>query len=115
MSDLTSLKQQIGERVHDLRIDNKCTQAQFAESIDISINFLSEIENGKKGMSQETLYKICTKYQISADYLLLGKDPSMPPIVMTRITDMASSLTSSQLTYVINYLSALKKMKDLEL
>ena len=26
------------------------------------------IENGKKGMSQDTLYKLCSKFAVSADY-----------------------------------------------
>ena len=48
-------KSKIGQRVRQLRILNDYTQAKFAELIDISINFLSEIENGKKGLSQDTL------------------------------------------------------------
>lgn len=41
-------KSKIGQRVRQLRILNDYTQAKFAELIDISINFLSEIENGKR-------------------------------------------------------------------
>ncbi|MBD5445277.1 MAG: helix-turn-helix transcriptional regulator [Lachnospiraceae bacterium] len=37
--------------------------------MDISVNFLSEIENGKRGMSQDTLYKLCSKFAVSADYI----------------------------------------------
>ena len=68
----TDLRQSVGKRVHDSRIKSDYTQAQFAELIDISVNFLSEIENGKKGMSQETLYKLCKQFNISADYILFG-------------------------------------------
>ena len=41
-------KTEIGQRIRQLRILNDFTQAEFAESVDISVNFLSEIENGKK-------------------------------------------------------------------
>lgn len=102
-------------RVHKIRVEKQYTQAQFAEEIDISINFLSEIENGKKGMSQETIYKLCEGFQVSADYLLFGKDASEPPTVLTRISDVAVKLTSSELAYAIKYLESLKKMKDLNL
>lgn len=37
---------------------------------------MAEIENGKKGMSADTLYKICTRFDLSADYILLGKTSS---------------------------------------
>ncbi len=70
------LKLAVGERVRNYRVSNKYTQADFAEKIDISINFLSEIENGKKGMSQETLYKLCEQFDLSADYILFGKNDS---------------------------------------
>ena len=46
-------KSKVGQRIRQLRIQNDYTQAKFAELIDISINFLSEIENGKKGLSQD--------------------------------------------------------------
>ena len=44
-----NLKRSVGKRVHDFRVQHDYTQAQFAEFMDISVNFLSEIENGKKG------------------------------------------------------------------
>lgn len=43
------LRLAVGERVRNYRLSNHYTQAYFAEMIDISVNFLSEIENGKKG------------------------------------------------------------------
>ena len=40
-----NLKRSVGKRVHDFRVQHDYTQAQFAEFMDISVNFLSEIEN----------------------------------------------------------------------
>ena len=39
-------KTEIGQRIRQLRTTNDYTQAEFAELTDISVNFLSEIENG---------------------------------------------------------------------
>jgi len=74
MTKQIDLKFSIGQRIRDYRVKNHYTQAQFAELIDISINFLSGIENGKKGMSQETICKLCEQFNLSADYLLFGKE-----------------------------------------
>jgi transcriptional regulator with XRE-family HTH domain len=63
----------IGKRVRHHRESLSLTRDQFAEQIAISVQFLAEIENGTKGMSAETLYKICEVSDISADYLLLGR------------------------------------------
>jgi transcriptional regulator with XRE-family HTH domain len=48
------------------------TREEFAEKANISPQFLAEIENGKKGMSVDTLYKICKNLSMSADYILFG-------------------------------------------
>lgn len=103
-----SNKSQIGKRIHQIRLQNEYTQAEFAEEIDISVNFLSEIENGKKGLSQDTLSKICLKMNISADYILFGKKTREYTLL-----DIANSLSISELDTTIDYLEALRKMKIL--
>ena len=66
-------KELIGKRIRRQREIMSLTRDQFAERIEISPQFLAEIENGKKGMSAETLYKICDFANTSADYILLGR------------------------------------------
>lgn len=72
MEKLIYNKYEIGQRIRRLRSSLDLSQMQFAESIDISIPFLSEIENGKKSMSQEILHRICSTHHVSADYILFG-------------------------------------------
>ncbi len=100
--DAQKLKSSVGERIRNYRISNSYTQADFAEKIDISINFLSEIENGKKGMSQETLYKLCEHFGLSADYILFGKeeaaDASFP----------ASALDNTELKTLTDFLVSMR-------
>jgi len=63
----------IGKRLRKQREKLNMTREEFAEKACISPQFLAEIENGKKGMSVTTLYKICNSYNLSADYLLFGR------------------------------------------
>lgn len=65
--------ERIGKRLRRVRSQMDLTREQFAEQVSISPQFLAEIENGKKGMSAETLFKICNRFNLSADYILLGK------------------------------------------
>lgn len=65
-------KFEIGKRVRRIREMNNFTREQFAEEIDISPQFMAEIENGTKGMSFETLTRMC-RYYASADYILFGR------------------------------------------
>lgn len=101
-------KSDIGQRIRQLRLINDYTQAEFAEAIDISINFLSEIENGKKGLSQDTLARICQKLNTSADYILFGTKAKQ-----ANLLELANSLTIEELETTIHYLEALINMKKM--
>lgn len=67
-------KKLIGKRIRQQRTQLSLVREDFAEQVGISPQFLAEIENGKKGMSAETLYKICDRFGFSADYILLGRE-----------------------------------------
>ncbi len=99
-----------GQRIRQLRTTNDYTQAEFAELTDISVNFLSEIENGKKGLSQDTLAKICKQLNVSADYILFGFKQKSASLV-----DLANTLTIEELETTIRYLRSLIEMKKMEI
>ena len=67
-------KKIIGQRIRKQREDLQLTREKFAEIVGISAPFLAEIESGRKGMSAETLYKMCENLSLSANQILLGKD-----------------------------------------
>lgn len=101
-------KSEIGQRIKQLRLISDYTQAEFAELIDISINFLSEIENGKKGLSQDTLAKICSQLNTSADYILFGLKPKQMSFI-----ESANAMSIEELETTIRYLESLIEMKKL--
>ena len=101
-----------GKRIRDFRIRNHMTQAQFAESLDVSTNFISEIETGKKGVSLETLHRLHQQYHLSADYLLFGQEEAVP--FERTLTEFLSSLSTEDIPVVIEYLEATLKLKKIE-
>ena len=67
------LNKRIGKRVRTQREYLGITREGLCDYVNISPQFLSEIERGVKGVSAETLYKLCEGLGVSADYLLMGK------------------------------------------
>ena len=67
----------LSQNIRRFRVYRKLSQADFAESIDISIPFLSDIENGKKWVSPATLVKIAAALNIEA-YELLKPEAIIP-------------------------------------
>jgi len=71
------LKSILSQNIRKFRNFRKLTQADFAEKINISIPFLSDIENGKKWISPVTLVKMANALNIEA-YELLKPDTIIP-------------------------------------
>ena len=64
---------QIGEQIKLAREQSKLTQEQFAERIDVSPQYVSDLERGVVGVSIATLKRICTVLGVSSDQILFGK------------------------------------------
>lgn len=109
---MINTKTEIGRRIRNFRTENSMTQAQLAESLDISTNFISEVETGKKNISLDILCRLCRHYNISADYILFGKKDS--PCPQHTLTDLLSSLSADDIPTIIEYLEASIKLKKLE-
>ena len=67
-------QKEIGRRVRLRRDLFGLSREQLAEKIEVSYQFIADIEYGNRGMSLETLYKMSQVLEISADYFLTGKN-----------------------------------------
>lgn len=63
---------QIGDRVKQAREKSGMTQEQFAELINKTPQFISDLERGVTGISIDTLRTICEKLCISSDSILFA-------------------------------------------
>ena len=64
---------EIGESVKAVREERGMTQEQLAERIDVSVQFVSDLERGVTGVSLATLKNICTVLGVSSDRILFNK------------------------------------------
>lgn len=62
----------IGDRIKEARKKQKLTQEQLAELLDISVEFVGQIERGLKLPSMHVFIKLIEALNVSADYLLRG-------------------------------------------
>lgn len=107
----------IGNRVRRQRESLQLSREEFSEKVGISPQFLAEIENAKKGFSAETLYKICEKADVSADYILFGElsENSKVPLFKTLKTlpveyqEILEIMTTSLTEQLNNDLSKVSK------
>ena len=64
--------QEIGQRIIDRRKQLGLTQEALAEKGEMTTQFVSYAESGKRAMRPENLLKISSALGVSADYLLTG-------------------------------------------
>lgn len=66
--------EEVGKRISNLRKSYGYTQEKLAEMADISIQFLVQIEHGKKTMKVGTLRKLSAALSVSSDYIINGSE-----------------------------------------
>ncbi len=88
---------QSGERIRQLRIQNRYTQEAMAKALNIDRSLLSHIESGKRGCSLDILVLLSDFFGVSLDYLVLGKEQTMTFSAKDRLllkTDIAALIES---------------------
>ncbi len=63
---------EIGKRIRNEREKLELTREKFAELLDLSPNFVGQIERGEKKMSLETFVNISDCLRVSLDFLTKG-------------------------------------------
>ena len=97
----------IGKRIRCQREYMGLTREQFAEQIEVTPKFCSDIETGAKGMSVPTLCRIARTLRLSTDYILFGKQEKKDKSwAFKALAPMIESVTPSQLPYLENVLKA---------
>ena len=68
----TDIRAKLGNRVRDLRRQQKWTQVELAERLGIDRSYLSEIETGKKDPSLRVLKTLADGFDTTLSELLKG-------------------------------------------
>jgi len=102
----------LSQNIKNFRSYRKLSQADFAEKVDISIPFLSDVENGKKWVSPTTLAKMADALDIEAYELLKPKTiiPDNAINILEKYTAEIYTVFGDSLNIILkNYLNQLNK------
>lgn len=72
MLDLELYLKEVGKRIMERRKKLGLTQEALAERSDLTTQFVSYAESGKRAMRPENLMKIASVLGVSTDYILTG-------------------------------------------
>lgn len=99
MSDNELCLKEIGQRIIERRKKLGLTQEALAEKGEVTTQFVSYAETGKRAMCPENLLKISAALGVSADYLLTGDVIDKDLLLLS---DKLRKLTPSQLHHIEN-------------
>lgn len=99
MAEIDICLQDIGNRITELRKRPGWTQEELAEKADLTPQFVSYAEAGKRAMRPENLLKLSKALNVSADYLLTGEIVDKDLLILS---DKIKQLTPSQIRIIEN-------------
>ena len=67
---------ELNERIAQMRKENGLTQEQFGEQLGVSRQAVSKWESGQANPDVGYVTEMCRKFSVSADWLLMGREPS---------------------------------------
>lgn len=101
---------QIGERIKYAREERCVTQEQLAEAIEVSPQYISDLERGVVGISIPTLRRLCTHLGVSSDRILFDRKTEQ---FSAALGEKCRNLSDSQFRMVLDiidrFLSALEE------
>ena len=106
----------VGQRIREIRESGRMTRSEFGKKCGISERirttkyiscrflFVAAVESGKKSITTHTLYKICTSLEVSADYLIRGKNEEFEVNLLTeKASDMSKAYRDALVRIVKEY------------
>lgn len=90
---------EMGQRIMERRKKLGLTQEALAELSDLTTQFVSYAESGKRGMRPENLMKVAAALGVSTDYLLTGDIIDKDKLLLSEKLD---KLTPQQVRIVEN-------------
>lgn len=69
----------MNNRIKELRKQLNLTQEEFSSKVNLSRNFIAQIESGSKSPSERTVLDICREFSVNEDWLRTGQGDMFKP------------------------------------
>jgi transcriptional regulator with XRE-family HTH domain len=109
INDNTIDYQKLGRRIKIIRIEKDMSQEEFAEKADISVNFLSHVENAHSKPSLSTFVKISNALEVATDDLLCDSLKVGRYTLDNQLASVVSDCSDDELRLIIGIAKAAKE------
>ena len=102
----------IGQRIKKYRISKNITQGKFAECLDVTVGYISQIERGISKVNLERLAAIAEFFGCSIIDLLVDASTSDPTYLQSEIFTLYEQLNLSEKATLVSLLKAYLEHKS---
>lgn len=93
----------INDRIKELRKNQKLTLEKFGETLGVTKVAISNIENGKRNLTEQMFKSICREYNVNEEWLRTGKG-DMYKLVEDEVSAAASDITDSDDDFIKDFI-----------
>ena len=106
----------IGRRIRTARTEQRLTQEELADKIDVSVAFMSRVERGTSQLNLKRLTQIAEILNVSPGYLLTGSNTASRDYLREDFRQVLDKCTPKQqrLIYAISELVSKTNFEDEE-
>ena len=123
LSSFNDSTQIIGTRIREKREQWHMSQQEVADAIDVTLNYLGEIERGRRPLTLPVAEQLCLLFGVTYDYLYLGLErpngemiseptPSSGLNARSALIDIACSSDESDCEDYLTLLRDVRRMVD---
>ena len=102
----------LGKRIKNYRMKINMTQAQVAEKLNVSSNYISQIERGIAKISLNRLQEIAECINTPMQYLVADISVNNQQYLMPEITDKLSALSPTNKQFILEVTELIKKYSE---
>ena len=100
----------LGIRMRNKRKKLHITQMDLAETTNLSVPYISLVENGRKKPSLDAILKISEALDLSLDYLLLGIESKESHLHQSDLSNLLSENPSDVQKLLLDFLQATREI-----
>ena len=104
----------LGQRIREERKRLNLTQAELAESIDISDTYMGAIERGERSLTLDTLVRLVNRLGVTIDYMLADSVSDNDSNIMNQLKQIMDGQPLERKQMAINVLRTIFAYFDQE-
>lgn len=103
----------LGKRIKEVRVRRLLSQEELSELADVTAQYISYVETGRKRVSLQVLVNIADGLSVSVDELLVGNQKIEIPLYLTELTSLLEECNRYERRIVYEQIiSLVKSLKE---